>query len=48
MSGPDFLDGRVCSAVEPCPVSPQSTPASGFVFRRVFIRGRSVAIGSKE
>lgn len=48
MSGPDFLNGKVCSASEPCPVSPQSAPATGFVFRRVFIRGRSVAIGSEE
>ena len=48
MSGPDFLNGRVCSASEPCPVSLQSKPATGFVFRRVFIRGRSVAIGSEE
>lgn len=48
MSGPDFLNGQVCNVSSPCPVSPQSTLAAGFVFRRVFIRGRSVAIGSEE
>ena len=48
MSGPDFVDGRVCATSVPCPVSRHSKAARGLVFRRVFIRGRSVAIGSEE
>jgi polygalacturonase len=49
MSGPDYLNGACQSnASAPCPVAPYSQPAVGMVFRRVFVLGRSFAIGSED
>ena len=49
MSGPDFVDGRCQSdASVDCPVSRYSQPAMGIEFRRIFVLGRSFAIGSED
>ena len=48
MSGPDFVHGACqADASKPCPVAPFSQPAKGMVFRRVFVLGRSFAVGSE-
>lgn len=48
MSGPDFEDPAGCAATVPCPVANWSQPTAGVVFQRLFVRGRSVAIGSED
>eukprot|EP00035_Acanthoeca_spectabilis_P030691 m.477238 g.477238 ORF g.477238 m.477238 type:complete len:308 (+) comp43217_c0_seq1:507-1430(+) len=49
MSGPDFVDGSCqANASAPCPVAPYSQPAVGLLFRRVFVLGRSFALGSED
>jgi polygalacturonase len=49
MSGPDFVDGACqADASVPCPVAPYSQPSQGMVFRRVFVLGRSFAVGSED
>ena len=48
MSGPDFADPAGCPATAPCPAANWSWPTAGAAFRRLFVRGRSVAIGSED
>ena len=48
MSGPDWEDPSGCNASVVCPVANWSWPTSGVVFQRLFVRGRSVAIGSED
>ena len=52
MSGPDFVDGHRCKcqtdASAPCPAARVSLPSVGLVFRRVFVLGRSFAVGSED
>jgi|EP01049_Picozoa_sp_SAG25_P005947 polygalacturonase len=49
MSGPDFLDATCQTDTSiPCPVAKVSQPAMGMVFRRVFVLGRSFAVGSED
>jgi len=47
MSGPDWADGD-CAASAKCPVANWSWPTVSVSFRRLFVRGRSVAIGSED
>jgi len=48
MSGPDWQDPAGCPASAACPVANWSWPTSGVAFERLFVRGRSVAIGSED
>ena len=48
MSGPDWANGEGCDASVLCPVANWSWPTAGVAFQRLFVRGRSVAIGSED
>lgn len=48
MSGPDWADPAGCAAADRCPVANWSWPTRGATFRRLFVLGRSVAIGSED
>lgn len=48
MSGPDWADGECSNASAKCPVANWSYPTADVSFRRLFVRGRSVAIGSED
>lgn len=47
MSGPDWAEGD-CAASAKCLLANWSWPTAGVSFRRLFVRGRSVAIGSED
>jgi polygalacturonase len=49
MSGPDWKDPEGClPATAPCAVANVSVPTAGVTFTRLFVTGRSVAIGSED
>lgn len=48
MSGPDFAGGQPCPPTQPCPAGSASEPTAGVLFERLFVLGRSVAIGSED
>ena len=48
MSGPDWADPAGCAASSPCALANTSWPTAGVSFTRLFVTGRSVAIGSED
>jgi polygalacturonase len=48
MSGPDWADPAGCAAGNECPVANWSWPTRDVSFRRLFVLGRSVAVGSED